>query len=868
MCDPPAMPWDALMRRFKSNSAAASRLHADWKRRSPRAAREVSAGSLATKLGDLRRGKRLWWEKRPELTELLAELLECEVSELLGPAAAPVGLEFPEFPGLRPLAPNESPCRLWSEGWLCDLAVAPLGRQRHGRWIHAPPGMGKSLAIRWLVAHAEPGSVAVSLHRLVEVAAHRNVMAPLFVEVDERDPIGDEEALRTLAIRRAPTVVLAPFELPEPRLGGRPRLFQVDGWERHKPRFTHTERERLMQWIDARLETSEGDTRMVADDVRAWLDHHDPHTQLVATPADLLALCFDFHVHGRDAITLGRRARRWLAGVTAARSDGDARIRTPVERTFIALCAAELTDRSLARGHLQAEDWEAHVPATVQRGEGPRSGAAVLVEHLREAGLLRGGAHGLDLAPTWVAYGLSGEAARPLLESDDAARWGLLAADATRRAVVDHILDQLSTAALLALVRAVVKGPATACPLGWLGAREATFAAAARRLEQPGFVLPDREHATWQRLAVLVIANLKVVQERRNVPHTRLDVDLWWSLTWLFSLRVPPPASLPEPGLGWYFPGWTQRLDFAELPRSWPWSNKVPDDPQLEVARMVALASEVVARFPDPPPDVDWPRVLLPALLLVAPARGWCLPPKVVSMLSGSWEERVFLHQAAQLPDAQRAAIAGLLWELAPRVHAPPNEVIPVTMRLARMKNTARGLLPFILENLPSEVLERTIETDGLCRSDVELDDLQLLPRRLRRSVVGTALAQPTPDTSRWSMARDLAPLLDVEDLDLIVDLVQQSEANTAAEFVGFVWTVAPDRGRREATAAFQTRHPAASAWFHFAPRSELAPLLDLVDVADAPLPEWLQAWARARVPFGGLMAERLHALARERGAG
>ena len=108
---------------------------------------------------------------------------------------------------------------------------------------------------------------------------------------------------------------------------------------------------------------------------------------------------------------------------------------------------------------------------------------------------------------------------------------------------------------------------------------------------------------------------------------------------------------------------------------------------------MVALAPEVVARFSDPLPDLDWPRVLLPALLLVAPARGWRLTPKVVSMLSGSWEERVFLHQAAQLPDAQRVAIAGLLWELASHVHALPNEVIPMTMRLARMQNTTRGLL-------------------------------------------------------------------------------------------------------------------------------------------------------------------------------
>lgn len=733
----------------------------------------------------------------------------------------------------------------------------------YGRWIDAPAGMGKSLVIRWLAARGDPGSVAVSIRRLVEVAAHVNFAGPLFVEVEEADPSGDVEALRTLAVRRSPTVVLAPFELPESRLRGHRSFFQSDGWERHALRFTPTERERLLQWIDSRLEDSDGDTRMSADDVHAWLVRHDPHARLVATPADLLALCFDFHVSGGDMIGLGRRARRWLAGVSAAHAD-DQRSQVLVERTFVALCAADLTDRSLARGHMLAEDWEAHVPASVQHGEGPHSGAAVLVEQLREKGLLRGGAHGLGLAPTWVACGLSGDAVRPLLEGDDPARWGLLAADASRRVLLDLTLDQLPTAGLLALIREVVKEPATECPLGWIYAREAAFTAAARRLEQRGFVLPEREYSAWQRLAILVLANVDVVHGRRNLPHTRLDA-VWWSLAWVFSLGVPPPAALPEPGLGWYFPGWVQLLDFAELPRSWPWSNKLPDEPPPEVVRMVAMAPQVVARLPDPPPELDWPRVLLPAVLIATPERGWRLSPYVVSTLSGSWEELVFLHQAAHLPDVHRAAVAELLWEIAPRPHGPPNETIPVTLRIARMKNTARGLLPFILEHLPAKVLERTIQTDGLYRSEAELDDLQLLPRPLRRRVVATALALPPPDTQSWSMARGLAPLLDAEDLDLIVELVQQSEANTAAEFTDFVWAVAPARGRHEAAMAFQKQQPAALAWFHHAPRRELAVLLDLVDAADSLLPEWVPDWARARVPHGGLMAERLHAVALRR---
>lgn len=858
------MPWGPLTPKFESNRAAAARLHAVWKKRFPKEARKVSADSLATKLGDLPRGKRLWWENRPELTELLAELLDCEVSTLLGTAAAPVGHDFLEFPGLPPLSPNETPCRLWPEGGLSELVIAPLPPQIQRRWIHAPAGMGKSLAIRRWAGRGDPGITAVSLRRLIEVADHRNFMGLLVIEVDESDPTGDAETIRTLAFRRAPTVVLAPFALPEPRLRDHQRLFHNDGWERLDPRFGARERERLLQWIDARLEDSARDTRMVAEDVRAWLDRHDPHVNLVATPADLLALCFDFHIHGGGETGPGRRARRWLAGMTAARWQGDARTRTLVERTFVALCKADLEDRSLARGYMSTDDLEVRVPTSVQHGDGPRSGAGLLIEHLRDAGLLRGGAHGLGLAPTWVACAISGETARDLFEGDDPTRWGLLATDASRRDLVDHSLDQLSNAALFAVVRSVLAGPEAAGPLGWIGAREAAFAAAARRLERRNFTLPIREHAAWQQLATLVLG-ASVMQGERRAPQTRHDVELWWSLTWQFSLRVPPPASLPTSGLGWKFPGWVQRLDFAELPPSFPWSGRMPADPPLAVVRMVALSAEVVARLPEPPPDLDWPRVLLPAVLLAAPGYGWSLSPQVISTLSGTWEEHVFLAEAARVPEAQRGAIAAMLWDLASRVHAPPNETIPVTLRLARMKNAARGLLPFILENLPAAVLEQTIDTHGLYRSDTELDDLKLLPRPLRRRAVAMALAQSKPTTPRWLTARGLAPLLDAEDLDIIIELVQHSDAGTAAEFTEFVWAAAPDRARREATNAFVTRQPAAWAWFLYVPRSELAALLDLVDATGAPLPEWMPDWADSRVPYGGLAAERLYELARAR---
>lgn len=73
------------------------------------------------------------------------------------------------------------------------------------------------------------------------------------------------------------------------------------------------------------------------------------------------------------------------------------------------------------------------------------------------------------------------------------------------------------------------------------------------------------------------------------------------------------------------------------------------------------------------------------------------------------------------------------------------------------------------------------------------------------------ALAQSKPTTPRWLTARGLAPLLDADELDIIIELVQHSDAGTAAEFTEFVWAAAPDRARRESTDAFVTRQP--SAW-------------------------------------------------------
>lgn len=61
--------------------------------------------TLETQLGKLDSGDAVWWRKRPEHAECLAQLLDLELLDLglVGPRAAAHVIEFPAFPGMPPL---------------------------------------------------------------------------------------------------------------------------------------------------------------------------------------------------------------------------------------------------------------------------------------------------------------------------------------------------------------------------------------------------------------------------------------------------------------------------------------------------------------------------------------------------------------------------------------------------------------------------------------------------------------------------------------------------------------------------------------------------------------------------------------------
>ena len=327
-------------------------------------------------------------------THLLADLLGCTALDLLGQPAVPAGsLNFPEFPALPPLRPEEELPRILRGGWLLERV---RDADHDGvRAIVAGPGMGKSLVVRWLQLRAGSEFAAISTSTLAGVGELVGDPRILVVDIDERDPRTDTEALRTLMQRTQPAIVLAPFELPGVAKDKSPLVFDARA------------RASLLGWIADRLDRSDRDTHLDLEEVGAWLKDNDPELRVVATPADLLAFCADVHAAGLDEATWEVRARRWLrATIRLCASEGTSPA-LPVEDIVDALCRATVTRREYPWGALPGDVWPTLVPEELRGPDASRWGRGLVVHGLRAAGLLRGAADGLTLAPSWVHHGLA-----------------------------------------------------------------------------------------------------------------------------------------------------------------------------------------------------------------------------------------------------------------------------------------------------------------------------------------------------------------------------------------------------------------------------------------------------------------------------
>lgn len=874
------MTWHhAFEAKFGSNrSRAAHALHSAWKKVAPREARKVDERSLATRIGALAKGgdRTGWWGRHAELAQLFAELLDVEREDIFGAPPSQVGLAFPEFPRLPPLTVHhEEPCRLTPEGSLLDVVRGQLDRHEHSTraWIVAPPGSGKTLVIRYLQARHSGQVVGATARALSLTATDAATDLPLVLEVEEIQPGADLQALGPLTTRIAPTVVLAPFPFPGSDwfgAGSRGR-FSASGWTTVDATPSGPWRERMLDWIDARLEASDRDTKLLKTEVLEWLSSHDPSGRLVATPGDLLALCAEFDVWGSGLGDLHACAGLWLEGVGVAMFSAD------VPTTWRKHAAAK-TYRSIAWEHLRrvgrrfgtldSDAWGSIVPADVAPGRTEdRPGATVVVGYLWEAGLLRGSRGGLVLYPTWVAHAVATAALVQEIDEGMPRTLGALAADETRQHVVDEALDGLPDGAFRRLLRAVSKREEQT-NLAGIASVEAMLAALGRRFFRAEFRIEGRDVDAAQKLMLLQLHALATEPGYGQVHHpiARPNVDEWFATAWAVSLNVPPPAGYARPDLAWELPGWAERLSLLEIPQhGFPWSSVSPWGATESVQRVAMLGPAVVEKLEPGEVPEEVARLLLPALFLASP--DWKLAKRHLERLSGTWEEWFLAAAVAQLDADRRAAIANRIWELVAQSIAADGAV-PVAQRIQILRERHRGLAEVVMGNVESSEVARTAAAHGIHRrgqggrSYVESDPLMLLalPRDVRQAALRAWLAGAAARGARFDEARELVPLLDQADLDLALDLARAGDRQIAAEFTSFVWRTAPGRAREEARLALEGGLPSVEGWFLQAPRTELTFLMGLMSALFAP-PSWARAWATRRVLDGGEAAEDLFRL-------
>lgn len=857
------MRWQDELEQKHGTAAKAAQIYLkQWRKFARAQASKVGqAVSLANKLRDLMAGKNLgWWRKRSELLEIVATDLEVEVTDLMGGPVARGKTGFPEFPSLEPLTVSEEPCSLSPDGWLLHRAVADL-RYGEGRWVVAAPGAGKHLVCSYLRERHGSEFEALTLGTLEVGAEHFGTARALVIAVECRDTITDESAIRRLAERAAPTVVLAPFapagaaaatqfgalgRRPPPRTFHHPLLAHWSLAEYLQPRGW---RERLAAWVDVRLHRAP-DTKYESGALLAWLAQHDPDERLVDTPGALLALAAELHTHG-ELVPTHEMAPRWVARTLTQPGAGDSLARQWSRRVGPGTYAALAESRLLATASRwgtgpAAEEWAALVPPSVQPGGD--DGGAVVVGHLRELRALRGDECGhLSLFPRWASEGSGIVAARRALESTELEQWGRLCLDDGRRRLVDAALDTLPMAALCAVVRGVGKSPVVGEKLAGTAALDATFAAMARRLDAGARPAPGQvEH--WQQVADLQ-ARLTLPEGNGGpwqVPATRPDRDEWIANAWTISLSLPPPKRWPAQLRAREFPGWAGTLPtdvFAVSP--FPSSTSGEHGPAASgsVARIAALSIDVLRLFRAAPDDI--PRLLLPAYIVLAPERSWSITREQIRELGGTWEIEILCEHVEKGP----GSLVDALWAVL------ADSDVDLATTLERVAASHGRLLRLILDVISADAFRATATSATFAGA---ADAFALVPQRLRATLLDAWAAKaPT-----FVQARDLLRTATDEDLDVLVAIARRVGGELAPELAAATWRISRERAMEELGRTLH-RGEDASSWFIAAPAGETPALAALVPQL-AGRPAWLLAWARRRLRDGGDAADVLYGIVRQ----
>lgn len=782
--------------------------------------------SLETKIGDIDRGKPGWWRNQPALAKVLSEFLDASQADL--GLSTPQGQDlfvFPEFPELQPLdLKSESPCVIGRPVthedpkedpdmavWLGEDPGYGLVRKPAAGvyWLCFPEGRGRGLF--WAALRNSSGYECISSTTITAAGSRLKKPGLLILHVD-RD--GGESDLYALADRHPAVAVLviAPYPAPIDKNAPPSQLYSHERnsaslrdrrrmgllspdshemrryeWQLHKDW-----QDRLLSWVEHRLNFTNSDTLFSADGLINWLATFPFIQQSISGPGDLLALCRICHWLGDKKLPGGqdcKAAFRVLKAIHPSSPDQT--------KQFLQLIEAYWSEQSLPwRKALSRSQWESlistlsgsplesEVMALAREADEKKrlqlarrlskSKPRVDLDDLLKHGLLLPTpADELSPSPRLLADLIARDWLIQKIENDSIESWALFCFDADRRSVVDAALDALTEDALLSVAEKILLLPAADAAA--IGASEALFYTLAKRIDATS-VIPE----IFFDIAHQVLTRSDPLADEHPMPWSR-DTDTseaarieWQAACWAWSLLLRPANFVVNEAWSWWLPGWASWLsahpytaedlttsDKAELPPAeWQW--------------LLSLSQQLAKKLESPPTTA--PAFMKPALLVEAAEGRWPAEPSWWDDIIGVyWAENLLLKM---LQSSKNAAAHRVLLSLAHslRVKAQSDRYIAGIFSVSPLRR-------WLLENVEQRQFMAFLEAENMAHL---LYEPAALPPRLRSTLL--RFASRKPERYR-AYLQQLIALAGAEDVTILLELLIGDTAETAA---ASLWRLAP----------------------------------------------------------------------------
>lgn len=660
--------------------------------------REVNWGmnerSLGNRLAELDKGKTIWWHNKPTLAQLLVDFLEISKEDLgLHEKTCSIALHFQEFPELPPLDfKNDESWQIANEE--LDSPQEPsdtagskptleLWLRKQPAWVRQPP-----TNVDWLC-------VTDDLHRNIlasemSASSHHEVvftdtLGATVVRLRNQKPVivvvqqdGGDSDLAALAERPegAGILIIAPFMLGHREEGS---TSEWRSWEARTTKgkdkrifelstqsldFSHTIkrwvlrkhpdwRERLLTWVEHRLDHSKIDTYFSAQAVSEWLKSFDKSEQWFCTTSDLMQLCHLVHRYSEKRLPQPNdpEAGNHLASLLFERE--------PITRKHLIKNLADLRwDSKLSWiGSLPLKDWFTIAgsegktisrtdldlivkPKTLrQRTEAANNIMASLEvgnpESLLHTGLLKEVNRGnFDFQYRTFANLLARDRLLAQISKDPLDAWALNCFDPTRRSLLDAAFDAAPIESLLRTADLLKDKSIDSAQS--IAAAETIFIAIGKRIARLENIPTALIFIAKQVFRNLDRSKLWEMDSPLTRPMESNDERLAWvSACWSWSLL--PEAKVDE-SAEWTFPGWAK-----ELPKSPRWLESLmprKEDDSLPPAFLDfwLVLSEWAKEIDSP--EKSWPPVIIAAFL--------CKTVKSGKPAQSFWWKTVIGHQWAE----------------------------------------------------------------------------------------------------------------------------------------------------------------------------------------------------------------------------